>query len=125
MKNEGQKAFYLNDLAKALKFYKAAIEVDPTYDTVYNNIGTVYFYLQQYTNTVQYWERAVLLDPDKNNDLFLSLAGVYDQYVGNMEKALHYYTEYLKRNPKDPQKKEIRKKINTLKERIKISRTTT
>lgn len=124
MKNEGQKAFYMNDLANALKFYKRAVEVDPTYDTVYNNIGTVYFYLQQYTNTVQYWERAVLLDPEENNDLFLSLAGVYEQYVGNQEKAIYYYTEYLKRNPKDPQKKEIKKQVKNLKDQLKATRST-
>ncbi len=119
LKNQGQKAFYMNDLPLALEFYKKAIEVDPTYDTVYNNIGAVYFYMKQYTNTVKYWERAVLLDPKENKELFLSLGGVYEQFIGDLEKALFYYTEHLKYNPKDPQKNEIKKQIKNIKEQLK------
>ena len=40
--SEAEEAYYNDNYDKALKFYKKAIELDPTYDTVYNNIGSIF-----------------------------------------------------------------------------------
>ena len=117
-KNQGQQAYYNKEYDKAIEFYQKAIKADPTYDTVYNNIGSVYFYKKDYENAVKYWEQAVLLNPKGNEDLYLTMGGVYGQFLHNPERAIYFLQKYLDLHPKDSQKQNIEQTILYMKKQI-------
>lgn len=117
-KNQGQQAYYKKNYDKAIDFYLKAIKADPTYDTAYNNIGSVYFYKKDYENAVKYWEQAVLLNPKDNEDLYLTMGGVYGQFLHNPERAIYFLQKYLDLHPKDSQKQNIETSIRYMKQQI-------
>lgn len=113
-KDLGQQAYYLRDYDTALNHYLKAIALDPSYDTVYNNIGSIHYFRADYSNAVRYWIRAVELDPVENRDLFLTIGAVYYQHLKDPVQAVRYFKEHLRHNPRDPQRRQVRKLIRDL-----------
>jgi len=132
-KDLGQQEYYNHDYAAALDNYLKAIKLDPTYDTAYNNIGAMFYYLGEdkfkqlaarglslrarlavsntavsnFKNAITYWEKAVLLNPKDNKELYLSIAGVCQQYLRDSGRSIYFLKQHLKLNPKDPQRESI------------------
>ncbi len=69
----------------ALFFFKRAVEIDPTYTNVYNNLGTVFFsYYQQPDSARKYLHEAVRLDTGYARAL-LNLGSVYEYDRGKYD----------------------------------------
>ena len=56
-------SFFLNDLKKALKFYKKALALQPQLDYINYNVGNVYHFLKNNKKAAHYYLMALSLNP--------------------------------------------------------------
>ena len=64
---------------EAVPYFKKALEIEPYFST-YSNLGTCYFFLKQYANAVEMFEKAVTFNrarhiDDGKHGRFLSIRG--------------------------------------------------
>jgi len=91
--NLGTFYFGSKEFEKALIYFKQAIDINPEYPTVYNQIGYVYRYLDDYPNAEQSFKKYIALIPDNPNpydsyaELLLTM-GEYDVSMETYQKAL-------------------------------------
>lgn len=57
--NKGDSYFRNNEINKAIKEFKKAIEADPNFALAYNNLGEVYAFLEMYKEAIHEYERAL------------------------------------------------------------------
>jgi tetratricopeptide (TPR) repeat protein len=84
-------------LQKALDINKRLMEVDPTSDEPYINIGNYYLLLKDTTQAIANWEKAIEKQP-ANQALNNNLAR-YFQHIKDFKKA-DYYTNLANQNPR-------------------------
>lgn len=80
------------DLQEAIRYFKKAIELDPSYASAYNGLGTAYGQAGDSDAAVTSWEKAVSLKPDFSYPLYNLGITFYEN--GQKEKALFYLEEY-------------------------------
>jgi eukaryotic-like serine/threonine-protein kinase len=90
---------------ESIPYFRKALDIEP-YFTTYSNLGTSYFFLKQYANAVQMFEKAVALSP-KDADVIVNLADAYAG-AGQQDKARATYQQAvtagfkeLETNPQD------------------------
>lgn len=126
-KNKGNDYYYKEMYDLALVEYYNAITLDPTFATVYNNIGTIYYKKAGkifktdinsakalLKDSVSAWEKAILFNEEEYSNLYLNLGVICADYLEEYEKGLEYLKKYLKKFPRDKQAANIREKINRI-----------
>ena len=84
------------DLPRAEGLFKRAIEIDNRYAPGHFNMGNAMFVQNRVRDAIRYYRRAVLVDPDfwrayANLGAALCAAGLWDEGVWSLEKALKLY----------------------------------
>ena len=83
------------------------IKIHPTYKNIYLQLGNVNNYLKQYEPSLQYYDKALALDPNyqdaiKNKNITLREAGeYYGKEQGNTQKAIQFLERAHKEMPND------------------------
>ena len=67
--------------------------------TIYINLGVLYRYLGQKEKAIEYYQKAIKLDPEYAR-AYSNLGVVYDD-LGQKEKAIEYYQKAIKLDPED------------------------
>ncbi len=77
---------------EAIPYYQKCLQIQPYWST-YGNLGTAYFFLKQYPNAVQAFEKAIELNP---NDT-LTMVNLADGYraTGQLDKASATYQQAI------------------------------
>jgi tetratricopeptide (TPR) repeat protein/TolB-like protein len=90
---------------ESIPYYQKALQIEPEFST-YSNLGTSYFFLKQYSNAVEMFERAGALNPNDTQTM-VNLADAY-RGAGQQEKARATYQQAiavgfkeLQTNPQD------------------------
>lgn len=86
--DEGLRLYNRKDYAGAIKCFKEAAELDPTYAAPWNGLGWTYRDTKDWDKAIESFLKAVELEPDYASP-FNGLAYVYN-YRGNYEKAVSY-----------------------------------
>lgn len=85
-------------LQEAAGHLREAVKIHPTYKNAYLLLGNCYNYLQQYDPAIEYYQKALALDPNYQ-DAFNNLAITYQQagrYHGEQRKDLLKALTYLR-----------------------------
>jgi serine/threonine protein kinase/Tfp pilus assembly protein PilF len=82
---------------KAIEEYNKALELDPNYGVVLNQLGYTYMSIRNYEKAVEYFKRYVSVSPGEANPLD-SLAEAYFQ-MGRLDEAIAKYKEALEIKP--------------------------
>jgi len=80
------------DRQKVIKLFEKAIEIDPQYAPAYDNLGKVYYDLQDFDKAIQYCRKATELDP---NLISAKLALAWGYLLGKSQpdEAIPYFQE--------------------------------
>ena len=103
-KNEQRRLEMLKEAAGHLQ---EAINIHPTYKNAYLLLGNCYNYLQQYDQSVAYYQKALELDPnykEVSNNLaitYVQAGRFYGEKQGNLLKALEYLQRAYQLQPND------------------------
>ena len=94
-----------NKCQESIPYLQIALQIEPYFST-YSNLGTAYFCLKQYTNSVEMFEKAVQLNPNDTQTM-VNLADAY-RWAGQKDKARTIYEQSislgykeLQTNPQD------------------------
>lgn len=88
-REEGYRAQAKGDVDGALKYYQKAIQIDPLYVEVYNDLGVVYEAVGNEDNAVAMYNKALELAP-QYLPAYTNLAFFYEK-KGDIEKASYYW----------------------------------
>jgi len=122
LKTKGNECFFKHQYKEALKYYQAALQLDPTYIEVYNNIASTYLSMGDIKEAIKYWEMTVLVKQDEY-DIYANLGLSYEKHLKNTEKALEYYKKFLEYAPKNDKRiPEVRKRIAFLKQKLDLEK---
>ncbi len=88
-----------NDLANALKFFKAAAKLNPKYKLVFSEIAKIYLQLNDRNKAIEYFKKSVQHNPE-NPSPANNLAVLY-MSTGKFEKAKNIIEDFLKRFPEN------------------------
>jgi len=97
--NEGLKAQSNGHLDQAITDFKAAIVKNPANQYAYYDLGVIYERLNDTTNAINYYQKALLADPTYLPAMF-NLAIV--ETPGDPTQAINLYSQILKVKPNDP-----------------------
>ncbi len=86
----------LKHLHESIAFFKLSIETaTPSYlAEIYHHMGQVYGWQREFKASIEAYDEAMKLDPDKVELLF-EIATTYEEYNFNKTLALNYYRTYL------------------------------
>ncbi len=102
------------DLEGALAFYQKAVQMDPMYSVVYNDIGILYEANGSYKEAAQNYLRAIQLDPNYPSP-YTNLAILYEQ-GRDLKKAEFYWEKRIKLGPPtDPWTKKAKQRLDDIK----------
>ena len=87
--HKGMEAWEHNDFPKAAEQFEKAVRLYPQYDTAFNNLGVMYYQMNQTEKARAAFERSVALN-DRNADADRNLARIliYDQNFARAEDLL-------------------------------------
>jgi len=98
---EGVKSQDSGDLDSALKMYQKAVELDPVYQVVYNDLGVIYEAQEAYDRAEESYLQAIKLDPSFLS-AYTNLALLYEN-ERELDKALYYWKKRAELgDPDDP-----------------------
>jgi tetratricopeptide (TPR) repeat protein len=60
----GNHYFKNNEIKKAIKEFKRAMKINPSFALAYNNLGEVYAFLEMYKEAIHEYERALEINPE-------------------------------------------------------------
>lgn len=89
--NEGKRAFQLQQFERAQKYFLELVEKDAHFADVYNMLGVINHNSGQFNDAVEYFERALKLNP-KYTEALLNLAVLYND-LGEYQKARKLYNK--------------------------------
>lgn len=102
--NEARRQAMLNEAAGHLR---EAVKIHPTYKNAYLLLGNCYNYLQQFDQSIAYYQKALALDPDYQeamNNLAITYAQAgryYGEQKGDLAKAIGYLQQGYQLKPDD------------------------
>jgi len=82
---------------KAIEEYNKALELDPNFGAVLNQLGYTYSNMENYEKAVEYFKKYAIISPGEANPLD-SLADIYF-FMGSLEDAMSKYKEALEIKP--------------------------
>ena len=88
------------DIDEVLYYYKTAVDMDPTNTQALEQLGRLYYALNNFDKAEKVFVKALRIDPGMK-DVKLSLAWIYMLYKPRPELARKYFLEIIKVN-KDP-----------------------
>ena len=88
-----------NNIAGAMKAYKASIAADPQNDAAHVSLGNIYFSQKDYADAEKEYQTAVSLNPTSSTDIF-SLGQAY-LAVGRYQDAENQFKQVISTNPDD------------------------
>jgi len=97
---KGMEAWEQNDFPKAAEQFEKAVSLYPEYDSAYNNLGVMYFRMNQPDKARAAFERSVALN-DKNADADRNLARILIS-EGNLPRATDLLNKSLVVEPLNP-----------------------
>ena len=97
---KGMEAWDQSDFPKAAEQFEKAVALFPEYDTAYNNLGVMYFRMNQPDKARAAFERSVALN-DKNADADRNLARILIS-EGNFPRAIDLLKKSLMVEPLNP-----------------------
>ena len=113
-RNKGYSHQKEKDYNKAIDCYKKAIDFNPNYACAYNDLGIVYFYLNQPEKAIEQFEKAIEIDPNYLG-AYTNLALTYEN-LGNNQKAIEYWEKRIELSKKeDYWTKKAKERIRELK----------
>ena len=77
---------------ESIPYFQKALQIEPYFST-YSNLGTSYFFLKQYSNAVEMFEKAVALNPN-DTQMMVNLADAY-RGAGQQDKARTTYQQAI------------------------------
>ncbi len=77
---------------ESIPYFQKALQIEP-YFSAYSNLGTSYFFLKQYSNAVDMFEKAVALNPN-DTEMMVNLADAY-RGAGQQDKAHTAYQQAI------------------------------
>lgn len=86
---------------KAMAYYLEQIKKETSNPDYYFNLGIEYLNKGQFVQAEESFKLVVNLNP-LDKDACYNLGVLYDNYLGNKEKALKYYQQYLNISPDSP-----------------------
>jgi tetratricopeptide (TPR) repeat protein len=95
--NIAQVYTYTNRLTEAIKYYSAAIEMDPNYSEYYNERGSAYFKLGDLNSALENYRKAIELSPPYPE--VLTNLGQCLQALDQVEEAFEAYSTSLDLKP--------------------------
>jgi tetratricopeptide (TPR) repeat protein len=77
---------------EAIPYLRKALQIEPTF-TTYSNLGSTFFFLKQYSNSADMFEKAVALNPNNS----VTMANLADSYRagGQQDKARAAYQQAI------------------------------
>ena len=117
--NRSQCYSNLGDDIKALADLKRALEINPNVSDprFFHNIGTILFKLDDHTNCIKYFDKAIELDDISSSESYYMRAGAYlsDKCeIQNKNKFIEDMNKYLEFNPEDLSAINLLKKVNNI-----------
>lgn len=94
-------SFFLNDLKKALKFYKKALEMRPHFDYLHYNVGNVYHFMKNNQKAAQYYLNALRINPQ--NIEALNNMGILYFETKQTDAAFDVHNKAVKAGPNHPE----------------------
>jgi len=77
--------------------YRKVVQLTPNDPAVYNNLGNVYFSLEDYDGAIEGYNQAIILKP-MDPDYHYNIANAYGK-KGLTQQAIEHYTEAIRINP--------------------------
>lgn len=103
----------IGNLDAAMAAYQKAVELDPAYSVVYNDLGVIYEAKGMLERAEQSYEKAVLLDPNFLST-YSNLALLYET-KSDVEKACFYWKKRADLgSPTDPWTKKAKERLDAL-----------
>ena len=85
---------------EAIKKLEAILQMEPDFAPAYNDLGVLYYHLGGKEKSLEFYEKAALLEP--NNIIFQkNLADFYYIEMGQIKNALEIYAKVLSEEPTD------------------------
>ncbi len=92
--DKGNQAFAAKDYRQAAVHFKEALKNDPENIKILNRLGSTYYKLRNFPESVNYFNKAIELSP-KDKDLIFAL-GLVHLRAGDRTKALAIYDRLKK-----------------------------
>lgn len=94
-------------------YFERAISIQSTSPEVYNNLGILYKLQDNPYKAVEYFEKALEIQP-KLFEAHCNLGFLYLMKIGDKEKALYHFKEYLKYKPYEEKAADVERIVNAL-----------
>lgn len=119
-KEAGNAAYKKKDFDTALKHYNAALEMDPTNITFYNNIAAVHFERKQFDECIKTCEKGIEIGRDNRADF--KLIGKAFARIGNSYRKLEDYQKaktYYEKAMSEHRTPEVKTSLSEVESKIK------
>jgi tetratricopeptide (TPR) repeat protein len=102
-----KKRFAIERFGEAREYYTQATEIFPSYYTAWSNLGTAYYFTQEYRKGVPYFKRAITIKKDYA-EAYFNLGMSYEQLSKTnnvvtdsvmLDSCVWYFSEGLKQDP--------------------------
>lgn len=103
---------------KAMSYYLEEIKKETSNPDYYYNLGLDYLKKGQFVQAEESFKLVVNLNP-LDKDASYNLGVLYENYLGDKEKALKYYQQYLNIAPDSPDAAQVKGWIKAIKEESK------
>ncbi len=114
--NQGVDYFDAGELDKAIAAYKKAVALDPESADAYYGMGTCYLNKKNFSKAFECFEEALFIDP-AHADAHYGMGIVYPIVKKEPHKAIEHFKEYLRLNPKAPDREKVHEWIEQLQSR--------
>lgn len=111
-KAEGEK----KQVEKAMSYYLDEIKKETSNPDYYYNLGLDYLKKGQFVAAQEAFSLAVNLNP-LDKEACYNLGVLYENYLGDKDKALKYYQQYLNIAPDSPDSAQVKDWIKAIKEK--------
>ncbi len=91
----------LKDFAQAELFYTKVLELIPTANHIFQNLGRLYHFTKQYAKLRDLYLQEAEIEEDADTSLmcFFKAAEISENHLDNFEKAAQIYQQILEQNP--------------------------
>ncbi len=111
--NLGTIYYELENLDQAIKEFSFALQLDKKLPEAYINLGNIYMDKKEHGTAIDMFKSAIHLQPDCSV-CFRNIAIIYYYYLKDYKKAIFYFQQTLRIDPKQNQKQEIQSIIRSL-----------
>jgi len=95
----GEELFYQGKMSDAITTFNKALEIFPGLDLVHNNLGVVYWQLNNMNMSISNFLKAIEINPD-NRDTVINCGKAFEEN-SQVDDAIHIYQSYLNNHQDD------------------------